>query len=230
MRLAITRMAAALGAIAATACGDGSMSGGSGASTMQAYQAVGQDVASTVARYEGDTASMPDDTACQTAHAAYADHMATVLERMREMSTAMDRHMEDYEHAVPADLDCVAEAMVAEFARHHAAACAATEIEADVTEAAHHVRSMTSLVEHQRVRYESAGSIMGMMGSPGSSTWTCERNADGSFTINGQTWTPGSSLPVAVGEGTGPLPWPRCEDDTCSGCDGSGGMDSRRMM
>ena len=232
MRLSFTRMAAALGAIVATACGDATMSRRSDTSTMQAYQAVGQDVATAIASYAADTASMSDDAACEATHDRYAEQMRTMLERMRETSTGMDRHMAEYGHAIPADLSCVAEVMAAEFERHHAAACAAAEIGADMREAAHHVGSMSSLVEHQRLRYEGAGSMMGMMVGPGADTWTCVKNADGSFTVNGQTWTPGTALPFVDHDGTqiGPQPWPPCDGEACSGCADSGGMGPTPMM
>jgi hypothetical protein len=231
MRLSFTQMAAVIGALAATACGDAMMSRTSDASTMQAYQAVGQDVSGAIASYAADTASMADDVACEATHAEYAEQMGLMLERMREMSTEMDRHMGDYGHTIPADLACVAEAMAAEFERHHAAACEAAEISADLTEAARHVGSMKSLVEHQRLRYEGAGTMMGMMSAPVATTWTCAKNADGTFTINGQPWTPGTPIPLADTEGTqsDPQPWSPCDGEACSGCTDSGGMGATHM-
>jgi hypothetical protein len=193
---------------------------------MQAYQALGQDVSSMVATYQADTATLPDDPACRAAHEEYRTRMAAMLDRMVEMSAAMDQHMAEYGHAVPRDMACVAEVMMAEFERHHGAACAAPDVAADEAEAAEHVSAMTALVKHQRVRYENAGSMMGMMDAPAESTWTCQENADGSFTINGQTWTPGTPLPAADGGGPGaePQPWPMpCGGGTCPGCGGGGG-------
>lgn len=229
----IGRMLVAAGALAATACGAGTMGTSSDVAAMQAYQALGQDVSGTVATYQADTATIPNDATCQAAHETYANRMAAMLDRMVEMSATMDQHMAEYGHAAPLDMACVAEVMAAEFERHHAAACAAADVAADETEAAEHVAAMTSLVEHQRVRYENAGSMMGMMDAPTESTWTCQKNADGSFTINGQTWTPGTPLPPAGGDGSGtePQPWPMPSGGgTCSGCDGSGGMDGGGMM
>lgn len=232
MSVSVTRMAAAFGLILATACGDAMMSSTPDTSTMQAYQAVGQDVASAIASYAADTATMTDDAACEGTHARYAEQMLTMLERMRETSTEMDRHMGEFEHALPADLACVAEVMAAEFERHHAAACAAAEIGADMREAAHHVGSMSSLVEHQRLRYEGAGAMMGMMDGSGVATWTCVKNADGSFSINGTTWTPGTPLPLMYPDGThaSPQPWPPCDGEAHSGCADSGGMGPTGMM
>lgn len=54
------------------------------------------------------------------------------------------------------------------------------------TEAARHVQAMTSWTDHQRVRSEQMGSMIGVGGMPsGGSAGTCRRNADGSFTLQG---------------------------------------------
>lgn len=218
----IGRMLVAAGALAATGCGVGMTGTSSDEAAMRAYQALGQDVSTTVATYQGDTASIPDDPACRAAHEKYATRMASMLDRMATMSGTMDRHMADRDHAVPADMACAAEAMAAEFERHHAAACSPPDASGDEVEAAEHVAAMTSLVEHQRVRYQGAGSMMGMMDPPAGGTWTCRRNEDGSFTVNGETWRPGMPLPPAAGDGTGTEPWPMpCGG---SGCHGGGGM------
>jgi hypothetical protein len=210
----ISRMLVAAGALASTACGAGTTGTSSDVAAMQAYQALGQDVSSTVTTYQADTATLPDDTTCQAAHETYATRMAAMLDRMVEMSATMDEHMAEYDHAAPPDMACVAEVMAAEFERHHGAACAAPDLAADETEAAEHVDAMASLLEHQRVRYEDAGSMMRMIEVPVESTWNCQKNADGSFTINGETWTPGTPLPAAEGQewGAEPQPWPMPHD------------------
>lgn len=226
-------MVVAAGALAATACGVGMDETSSDVAAMQAYQALGQDVSGAVATYQAETATLPDDPTCQSAHEEYATQMAAMVDRMVTMSGAMDRHMAENGHAVPIDMACVAEVMAAEFERHHAAACAATDLAADESEAAGHVSAMASLLRHQRVRYERAGSMMGMMGATTESTWTCVKNDDGSFTIGGQPWTPGTPLPVSEGQepGTELEPWPMSRGGgTCSGGGGSGGMGGGSMM
>jgi hypothetical protein len=54
-------------------------------------------------------------------------------------------------------------------------------------EAARHVQAMTEWSDHLRVRSEQMGSMMGMGGmSGGGTTGTCQRNADGSYTLAGR--------------------------------------------
>jgi hypothetical protein len=67
------RTMAILGAVAATACGGPSTSPSNTAAQTAAsnYQALGQDMATTVAQYQAATATMPDLAACQAAEAAY---------------------------------------------------------------------------------------------------------------------------------------------------------------
>ncbi len=208
------RMLVAAGALVAAGCGGGTAETSSDVAAMQAYQALGQDVSSTVATYQADTAALPDDAACEAAYEKYEAPIAAMLGRMAEMSAMMDRYLAEYFFAAPPDMACVAEAMLAEFERHRGAACAAPDAPADEAEAAEHVAAMTAFVNHQRARYENVCSMMGMMDAPAESTWTCLKNADGSFTINGQTWTPGAPLPAAE-----PQPWPM----PCGG-GGGGGM------
>lgn len=231
----IRGMLAAAGALVVAACGGGTTAEtSSDVAAMQAYQALGQDVSSTVATYQADTAVLPDDATCLAAHEAYAARMATMLARMAEMSATMDARMAEYGVTAPRDTACVAQVMAAEFERHHLAACAAVDVTADGTEAAAHVAAMGSFVEHQRIRYQGTGYMMGMLDPTAETTWTCQRNADGTFTIDGEPWTPGTPLPGTGGTtGTGGTdgattePWPMpCGGENCWGCggDGSGGM------
>lgn len=54
------------------------------------------------------------------------------------------------------------------------------------SEAARHVEVMTAWADHQRVRAEQMGSMMGTGGMPGGGTTaTCRRNTDGSYTLAG---------------------------------------------
>jgi hypothetical protein len=141
---------------------------------------------------------------------------------MQQMSAEMDRHMEGMGHG-GVDMGCMADAMAAEVERHHVEACTGADAAADEQEAAAHVATMTRFMEHQRTRYQDAGSSMGMMSPPDGTTFSCHRNEDGSFTLGGETWTPGTPLPdgeTCTGDACGGEPWPM----PCGGMMCGGGM------
>lgn len=230
-------------ALGAAACG-GATGSARDASALTAYQAVGQQMTTTLTAYAADAAAMPDVAACDAAYGRYQGAMPPLAERMREMSQAMDQRMAQAGHP-GFDMGCMADAMRAELGHHHAAACAGADLAADRQEAAEHVATMSRFMEHQRVRYQDAGSWMGMMGNPDGTTFSCVENPDGTFTIDGHAWSPGSGAPgtgecqtcdclgtCAPGTGTGTCPatctpptepWPTpCPDGSC--CGGGGGM------
>jgi hypothetical protein len=213
-----------MGAVAATACGGATSGTSPSSSTVQAYQAVGQDMANAITAYHVETSTMADPAACQAAWETYDAAMAGMVDRMQQMSALMDQHMGDYGHTGPADVTCVTNAMAAEFERHATVACAANDVSADRAEAAEHVTTMTAWMEHQRVRYEDVASTMGMMSPNSETTWTCQQNADGSFTMGDDTWTPGTSMPTGPNpEDPTPTPWPPCGYNDGYGGGTSGG-------
>ena len=207
------KIAAAACALVLSACGTDMMGSSGAASQLASYRTLGLQMTATVDAYAADTATLPDVPACEAAHTRYEGAMPGMVDRMRAMSDAMDRHMADMGHS-GFDMTCMADAMRAELQRHHAAACTGPGVPADEQEAAAHVQAMRRFMEHQRMRYQDAGSSMGMMGPPDGSTFTCRRNADGSFTLNGQTWSPGMPVP---GTGT-------CTGDACAWPVPCGGM------
>jgi galactitol-specific phosphotransferase system IIB component len=198
------KFVAVVSTLAIMACGGGMDSSSEVASKLAAYQALGQQVETTVTAYGAETATLADVAACETAHARYEAAMAGMVEPMRQMSAELDQHMDGMGHG-GFDMGCVADALAAEFEHHHAEACTGADVAADEQAAASHVATMDRFVEHQRMRYEDAGTSMGMMGPHDGTTFTCEENADGSFTLGGETWTPGTPVP---GSGT-------CTGDAC---------------
>jgi len=207
--------------ISAVACGGMSGMGmSSSSSAMRSFGTLGSDMSTTLAAYSTNTTSMADEAACNAAHEAYQPAMAGMIDRMSAMSATMDAHMARYGLAsFGSEMTCVADALAAELARHHTIACAAPNVSADRSEAALHVGIMAALLHHQRARYESIGSMMGMMQSPPNATWTCAQSADGTFTIGGAPWTPGTSLGTA---GSVDLEtWPMPCDGSCGGCSGA---------
>lgn len=216
------KIAAVVSALAITACGGGTGSSSNDASTFAAYQVLGQQMTTTVTAYAAETATLPDVAACDAAHGRYEAAMEGMVERMRQMSAEMDQHMEGMGQD-GFDMGCVADAMVAELERHHAAACTSADVTADEQEAAAHVATMNQFMEHQRMRYQDAGASMGMMDPPEGTTCTCQENADGSFTLGGEPWTPGTPMPgcgTCTGDACGGEPWPM----PCGGMMCGGGM------
>ncbi len=207
-----------LAAATAAACGGPaapSATTNSAQAVAKSYQAVGQDMATTVSHYQASTATMPDLGACRTAEGQYAATMDPLVDRMRTLSGTMDHYMAGAMGATWADMDCVAQAMAVEYERHTGVACAAPDVSADETEAAHHGATMSGWIEHQRVRYEQMGEAMGITPPSGDTTWTCVHNPDGSFTMDGHDWTPAdpSSDPAPTPT---PSPWPTpCGGSMC---------------
>ena len=223
-KVRLDRILTLLAAVVATACAGGTSGTSSPSTTVQAYQALGQEMTDAVTTYQVGTSTMAYPAACQAAWETYHAEMADMVARMQEMSGVMDQHMGHDDPAVAGDMACVANAMAAELERHATAACAAHEVSADRAEAAAHVTTMSGWMEHQRVRYEDVASHMGMMSPSSETTWTCRQNPDGSFTMGDYTWTCGTWTPS---EPTYPDPtptsWLPCGDDGYCGGETSGG-------
>lgn len=224
------RKIAILGAVVAAACGGPSTSSSNpntaARTAASSYQALGQDMGTTVAQYQNATATMPDVGACQAAEADYEAKIGPMIDRMKAASTSMDHYMAGEMGPAAADMACVAAAMKSEFDRHHTAACASADVTVDHAEATQHGVTMAGWVDHQRVRYEQMGAAIGMTPATADTTWTCVINPDGTFTINGQTWTP-PQPPPSSSPGTTPTPtptpypWPTCGGWDCP-CNGTG--------
>lgn len=202
----VTRIALILGTLATTACGGtGAPGSTSGAAQTAArdYQTTGQSLSAAVAQYQAASAAMPDVAACTTTLAAYEAQVSPLIDRMRTASGAMDQYMDDYMGRSAADMACVAAAIALEYQRHLGVACAAPTLTGDRTEAAQHVATMSSWIDHQKVRYEQMGAAIGMMPATTDTTWFCQQNPDGSFTMGGHTWTPPQAPPAP---GIDPVP------------------------
>lgn len=214
------KILAMLTVLTATACG-GSMGGSSEAGgALAAYRALGQQMSTALAAYAAETATLPDVAACEEAHVRYEAAMTGMVERMRNMSVAMDQHMAGMGHG-GFDMTCRADAMAAELERHHGAACTGADVTADEQEAAAHAANMGNFMEQQRMRYQDAGSSMGMMNPPYGTTFACHENADESFTLGGEAWMPGMPVPGAgscTGDACAGEPWPvPCGGMMCGG-------------
>ena len=198
------------------ACGGTATSPASTAAARSAavsYQSVGQDMLTTVNQYQAATATIPDAASCQAAEAAYESKMSATIDGMNALSGTMDQYMSGEMGAAAADMGCVATAMAAEYARHQAGACTTAGVAADQSEAAHHATTMAGWVDHQRVRYEQMGEAMGITPSTSDTTWACVHHSDGTFTMDGQTWTPPQVPPTTptttpTMTPTNPSPWP----------------------
>ncbi|MGC3998601.1 MAG: hypothetical protein QM767_14520 [Anaeromyxobacter sp.] len=223
----MTRHAWFVAVLVAAGCGSGGGSGATAEQRMAAYQALGQQVSGELTTYAGETASLPDTATCEDAEQRHESAMDGMLTRMEGMSGWMDAHMPA---ATPADLECMVAAMQAQMAYHHTHACTAADPAGQEAEAAGHHCIMSAFMDHQRVRYEQCGEHLGMMGGASGETFTCVDDGDGTFTINGQPWTPGTT-PSGVTCEDHPDDWPMpCTDGGMMGCDdhhggmGGGGM------
>jgi hypothetical protein len=187
-RLSVVAALLALGC--GSTAGDGS---GAAAPSLEAFDALGAELAVAVQSYGADAAAVATGAQCDAVHAGYHAHLAEAARRMGEQSAWMDEHMEGWGcGAESADLSCAHAAMEAELGRHHGVACASGDLATDRDEARHHVEVMAALVEHQRRRTEEAQAGTGMgMHHHEETTFACVHHDDGSFTFDGEPWAPG---------------------------------------
>jgi hypothetical protein len=157
---------------------------------IQAFRGDAQVVSAAATSYGTQAAAMTSITACNTTQGAYDDQVRPMIGRMQGMGTSMDEMMGSMNHMGDGDMECTANAMMAELDRHGAAACAsATDMAPNVAEAQAHVAAMTRWATHQMERAGDMGSMMGMSGmmggagGTGTATGHCVRNSDGSYTF-----------------------------------------------
>jgi hypothetical protein len=147
-----------------------------------------ENISSAAAAYGTQANGMTSATACGTDETGYDAQVRPMVEQMTGMAPGMDQKMGSMGHGGDADMTCAADAMMAELDRHKGAACtSATDMGPNVTEAQHHVATMTQWADHQMVRSDELGSMMGTgmggMGGGGMTTGECVRNADGTYTM-----------------------------------------------
>jgi hypothetical protein len=157
---------------------------------IQAFRGDAQVISSAATAYGTEAASMTSSSTCIAAQGAYDGQVRPVVGRMQGMGVSMDEMMGSMNHMADGDMECGANAMMAELDRHRAAACASTsDMAPNVAEARLHVATMTRWATHEM---ERAGDMVSMMGTSGmmggaagtgSATGHCVRNSDGSYTF-----------------------------------------------
>jgi hypothetical protein len=173
----------------AAACG-GTTSGAS-STEVRAFNLSAQGASAAAASYGTQAAAMTSATTCASAQATYVSQIQPMLDQMRTMGTSMDGQMGSMGHMADGDMECAANAMLAEGARHGSVACAsATDMTPNKSEAAQHVATMELWANHQMVRSSAMGSMMamgtGMMGGMNGgtgSTGHCVHEPDGSYAM-----------------------------------------------
>ena len=173
-------------ALSAAACG-GTTSGISSAE-IQAFNAAALAVSTAAATYGTQAAAMTSTATCTSAQGAYDPQARPKVIAMQGMGVAMDGSMGTMGHTSDEDMACAANAMMAELDRHAAIACAsAADMTPNKAEAQQHVAAMTQWANHQMVRSNAMGSMMGMgmggMGGAGMTTGHCVHNPDGSYSM-----------------------------------------------
>lgn len=168
---------------AAAACGGSS---GSSGSTPQTVDALSRRISAAAAAYGTQASGMTDASACTTDETSYDAQVRPMVEQMQGMMPGMDQSMSSMGHGADADMTCGANAMMAELDRHEGVACSSTtDMGPNKMEAQQHVSAMTQWADHQMVRSDEMGSMMGMggMGSGGMTTGHCVRNGDGTYSM-----------------------------------------------
>ena len=175
-------------ALSIAACGGSSTSGVTTAD-VQRLNTLSQNVSSAVGTYGTQAATMTDSTSCNGAEITYDSHIRPMVSEIQGMGTAMDDKMGSLNHTSDADMECGANAMMAELDHHKTVACAsATDMAPNKTEAQQHIANMTQWANHEMVRSDGMGSTMGMemggMGGGGITTGHCAHNPNGSYTMH----------------------------------------------
>ena len=179
--------------LALAACGAGP---GVGPSDVQAFDGTAQTISATATSYGTQAAGMTSTTQCTGVQGAYDAQVRPMVSQMQGMGIAMDGQMGAMGRMADGDMECTANAMMAELDRHGAAACGSTTgVAADVAEAQRHVAAMTRWAAHEQDRAQEMGSMMGMSGMMGGSgrmggsggvaagSGLCVQNPDGSYTF-----------------------------------------------
>jgi len=197
------RTVVAVSWVALAACGGGGSGDGGPATPSQVrdFSTSAQAISSAASSYGTTAAVMPDHAACTADQAAYEAQVRPLLEHMRSGSGAMDQQMTSMGRAPDADMTCGTEAITAELDLHAAIACASpTDMGPNESEAARHVRVMTAWADHQRVRSDQMGSMMGMGGmAGGGTTGTCQPQADGTYTMTNGPAGPAVTSTMVMG-------------------------------
>ncbi len=172
-----------------TACGGTS---GVDSSQVQAFASTSQAVAASAASYATQATTMTSASSCSGMQAAYDSQVRPKVASLQEMGPSMDEMMGSMNHMADADMQCGANAMMAELDRHRATACASpTDMAPNVAEAQQHASTMIQWADHQSSRAHEMGGMMAMSGMTGgssgsgttASTGHCVHGSDGSFTI-----------------------------------------------
>ncbi len=178
--------------VASAACG-GSSAPQSGAGVapadVRAYNATAQQVTDAATSYGATSQQATTVAQCQADHATYDAQVQPMIDHMRNLGPQMDAMMDAEHHPEDADVGCGADAMQWLLDQYGSQACASADMTVNHQRAAQHAQLMPDWAQHQTVRSAQLGSMMGMdmggMTGMGGSTGTCQRNADGSFTLSG---------------------------------------------
>lgn len=186
MRPVSSAVAAVLFSAVAVLAACGGSSSGAAAPDVQRFNSTSQRVAAAAASYGAQAAGMTGTASCNAAETAYDGQVRPMVTDLQGMGPAMDDRMGGMSHGSDADMDCAANAMMAELDRHRAAACASpSDMAPNQAEARQHVATMTQWADHEMARSAELGGMMGMgtggMGGSGSSTGHCVRGADGTY-------------------------------------------------
>jgi hypothetical protein len=185
--------------VTAAACGGmGSSAGVDSQSDVQTFAALATEVSSAASSYATAAQATTDVAGCQAVHRAYDDHVRPDVERMQQMSPAMDGTISGMASmmATANDVGCASDAMRAELDRHAAAACASADMATNHAEAERHAGAMDAWAEHQVARCsEVQGHVndmpdmpmmpMGASTTPTTPAPVCQKMADGSFELGG---------------------------------------------
>ena len=155
---------------------------------IQSFRSDALAVSAAASTYGNQAAQMQSVASCTTLHQGYDSQVRPMVGRMQSLAPNMDSMMGDEQHMGDADMDCAANAMMAELDAHRNAACASSsDMAQNVAEAQRHSGAMMQWAAHEADRSEELGSLMGMamgMGGNGSSGSHCRHDSDGGYSLH----------------------------------------------
>jgi len=155
---------------------------------VQTFRSDALAIAAAASTYSSQAAQMQSVSGCTTVHQGYDSQVRPMIGRMQSLAPEMDSMMGDEQHMGDGDMDCAANAMMAELDAHRSAACASSaDMAANEAEAQRHSVAMMQWATHAADRSQELGSLMGMamgMGGNESSGSHCRHDSDGGYSLD----------------------------------------------
>lgn len=160
MRAAILAVLGLSISVAGVSCGGGGGPSSSSRETITDFRQLALDVQSAAMGYQTQAEGATSVSACQGVHDAYDGKVRPWIARMKASAASMDDFMHGHDGAMVEDMGCVSGTMMTELDRHHAFACASSDLTDDEAEISRHVTLMSSYAGHLLNRCDEMLSVL----------------------------------------------------------------------